>query len=206
MPSRTRAVAVERDRIEEGFDQADVVGREVRVKAVDRLGQHRVAEAVHDVRELGHDRRIDVRVIAVGDDEHVDARLDLAREFLEHEMLILHLGAELRRLEQALAVPHQRIDRRRADRNGRPVDNQPLVEERDRLGLRRAIGEHRRRVGEDHFLGVFDHPVMLGMEDVVHRGQADVLVDAAVAGDEVPVEQFVVVGAVGRPPRLSSRP
>ena len=36
-------------------------------------------------------------------------RLDLAREFLEHEMLILHLGAELGGLEQAFAVPDQRI-------------------------------------------------------------------------------------------------
>ena len=37
---------------------------------------------------------------------------------------------------------------------------------------------------------------MLGVEDVVHGGQADVLVDPAVTGDEVRVEQFVVVRRV----------
>ena len=37
---------------------------------------------------------------------------------------------------------------------------------------------------------------MLGMEHVVDRRQADVLVGAAVAGDEMRVEQFVVIIAV----------
>ena len=41
--------------------------------------------------------------------------------------------------------------------------------------------------------GVVDEPVMLGMEDVVDSGQADILVGAAVARDEVGVEQLVVV-------------
>ena len=36
-------------------------------------------------------------------------RLDLAGEFLEHEVLILHLGAELGGLEQAFAVPHEAL-------------------------------------------------------------------------------------------------
>jgi hypothetical protein len=36
--------------------------------------------------------------------------LDLARKLLEHEVLVLHLGAEFGRLEQALAIPNQRID------------------------------------------------------------------------------------------------
>ena len=43
---------------------------------------------------------------------------------------------------------------------------------------------------------MLDQPVVLGMEDVVDGGQADVLVDAAVAGDEVRVEQLVVVFGV----------
>ena len=42
-------------------------------------------------------------------------------------------------------------------------------------------------------LGVLDQPVVLGVEHMVDGGQADVFVDAAVAGDEVRVEQFVVV-------------
>ena len=58
---------------------------------------------------------------------------------------------------------------------------EPLVDEGEVVG------------GEDDFLGVLDQPVVLGMEDMVDGGQADILVDAAVAGDEVGVEQLVVV-------------
>ena len=52
----------------------------------------------------------------------------------------------------------------------------------------RSLGRQRRAV-----LGVLDQPVVLGMEHMVDRGQADVFVDATVAGDEVRVEQLVVV-------------
>ncbi|MNF85022.1 hypothetical protein D3C84_674070 [compost metagenome] len=40
---------------------------------------------------------------------------------------------------------------------------------------------------------MLNHPVVLGVEDMVHGGQANVLVDPAVASDVVRVEQFVVV-------------
>ena len=62
-----------------------------------------MAEAVNRVRELGHDRRIDVG--AGVEDEGVDHRLDAAGELFEHHVLVLHFGAEARGLEQALAVP-----------------------------------------------------------------------------------------------------
>ena len=42
---------------------------------------------------------------------------------------------------------------------------------------------------------LIDQPVVLGVEDRVDRGEADVLVHAAVAGDVVRVQQFVVVGS-----------
>ena len=45
-------------------------------------------------------------------------------------------------------------------------------------------------------LCLIDQPVVLGMEDRVDRSQADVFVRAAIAGDVVRVEQFVVVGQV----------
>ena len=77
------------------------------IEPVDLVEQHRVAEAVDHVRELGDDRRIELRREALGRQEHVDVRLDLARELLEHQVLVLHLGAELGGLEQALAVPLQ---------------------------------------------------------------------------------------------------
>ena len=62
------------------------------------------------MRELGDDRRIDGGIEPGRGKEDVDLRLNLARELLEHEVLVLHLGAELGRLEQALAVPLQRSD------------------------------------------------------------------------------------------------
>ena len=72
MVCATPVASNELDRIEERLDQADLVIGERRIEPVDRLGQHRVAEAVDDVRELGDDARIDVGVIAVGHDEEVD--------------------------------------------------------------------------------------------------------------------------------------
>ncbi len=105
-------------------------------------------------------------------------------------MLVLHFGAELGCLEQALAVPDQGVGigckghrvRRDGRRPGpRQIDVQPLVDEGHVLA------------GQHDFLGVLDQPVVLGVEDVVNGGQADVFVDAAVAGDEVRVEQLVVI-------------
>ena len=98
----------ELERVEEALDQPDAAVIEGGIEAVDRLGEHRVAEAIDDMRELGDDRRVERDVIAVRNQEHVDVRLDLAGKLFEHEMLILHLGAELGGLEQALAVPIER--------------------------------------------------------------------------------------------------
>ena len=163
------------------LDQPDLVIGERRIEPVDRLGQHRVAEAVDDVRELGDDARVDVGMVAVRHDEEVDVGLNLAGEVLEHEMLVLHLGAELGGLEQAFAVPDESGDLRPGCRQGGDIDGKPFVEEREVVAR------------EDDFLGVLDQPVVLGVEDVVDGGQADVLIGAAVAGDEVGVEQLVVV-------------
>ncbi len=146
-------------------------------KLVDRLGQHRVAEAIDDVRELGNDRGIDRGVEAIGHEEGVDRRLDLAREFLEHEVLVLHLGAELRGLEQALAVPDQRVNRRRRRSESPQRRRQPFVEEGQVAWSRSTT-----------VLGMLDQPVVLGVEDVMDRGEADILVGAAVASHEVRVQ------------------
>ena len=134
------------------------------------------------MRELRDDRRIEVDVIDLRRrEERIDHRLDGARELLEHEVLVLHLGAELRDLEQALAVPFKGGEVGRQTDDGR---QQPFVEEGDIARLRR--GDHR-------ILGLIDQPIMLGVEDRMHGGEADVLVHATVAGDVMRVEQFVVV-------------
>jgi hypothetical protein len=174
-----RPAVVVGERVEERLDQADVVGRAVGVGAVDRLVEHGVAEPVHGVGELRDDRRVEV-VLVAGED--VDLRLHLAGELLEHEVLVLHLGREARRLEEPLAVPDQAGGVRRDRGDGVA---QPLVQERHVAG---------RRVLDHPALDLLDHAVVLGVEDVVDRGQPDVLVAAAVAGDEVRVEHLVVVG------------
>ncbi|MND56423.1 hypothetical protein D3C80_475280 [compost metagenome] len=170
---RTRAVIelVERQRVEEGVDQPHGTVVEVRVEAVHRLGQHRVAEAVHHVGELRDDRRVDIGVIDLGwSEEDIHLRLDLAGELFEYQVLVLHLGGEACRLEQALAVPAA-------------VWQLPFGD------------EGRIVAGQHHFLDVVDHAVVFGVEHMVHGSQTDVLVAASVTGDEVGVQQFIVVGA-----------
>ena len=108
----------------------------------------------------------------------------LARELFEHEVLILHLGDEARRLEQALAV----------------------VPARGRVGRfpRRHFGRGQTECrGVNQGVDVGLQAVVLRVEHRVHRGQRDVLVAAAVAGDEVDAEQLVVVAC--RSPAAASR-
>ena len=190
------ATAGEGQRVEEGSDQAELrvaVHRgERRVEAVDGLCQHRVTEAVHHMGELGEDGRVDRGVVAIGCQELVDLRLDGAGELFEHQVLVLHLGAELGSLEQPLAVPYQRGDFGGRGGDGSDIIDQPLVEERHVAGSQQGV------------LGLLHQAVVLGVEHMVHGSQADVLVYPAVAGDVVGVEQFVVVGQVvaTRPHRL----
>ena len=104
-------------------------------------------------------------------------RLHLAGELLEHQVLVLHLGDEPGGLEQPLAVV-------------------PAIA---RWRCRPPLGERRTASlgGDDAVLMSLDEPVVLGVEDVVDGGQADVLVGPAVTGDEVRVEHLVVVRAGG---------
>ena len=105
----------------------------------------------------------------------VDRGLDLASELLEDQVLVLHLGHEPGGLEEALAVAPVR----RA--GGLPV--------------REGSGALGGGVALEDALDVVDHAVVLGVEHLVDGGQADVLVDPAVTGDEVGVQHLVVVGA-----------
>ena len=170
-------------RVEEAGEQRDVEGRAVGPGARDRLGQHRVAEAVGLVRELGEDGRIGValEVDAVAD-EHVDRRHQLARELLEHEMLILHLGDEAGRLEHALA----------------PIPSRARMDVTPCLRLRRRqqrVDEAANTIDAANLCG---QPVVLRVEDRVDRAQGDVLVAAPVAGHQMHVQQRRVVARVRR--------
>ena len=86
--------------------RSDLAGGEIGIEAIDGLEEHRVPEAIYRVRELGDDGRVDRRIVPFWGKECVDLRLDFAGELLEHQVLVLHLGGEFRRLEQALAIPH----------------------------------------------------------------------------------------------------
>ena len=89
------------------------------------------------------------------------------------------------------------VDRGRSHRDGGYVNGQPFVKEFDCLRLRCSVGQHFGGVGQCNVLGVLHEAVMLGVENVVNRGQADVLIHPSVAGDEMGVEQFVVVHQAG---------
>ena len=144
------------------------------VGAGDVVVEHRVAEAVDRMGELGLDGRVDVRAVDV---ERPDRGLHLACELLEHEVLVLHLGHEAGGLEEALAVPA--VGRL----GGRQL---PLRERRD-AACRGVSGEHA--------LDVVDQTIVLGMEHLMDRAERDVLVAATVTADEVRVQHLVVVGA-----------
>ena len=105
-------------RVQEPVEQVDVVVQRRtsrhRLRCVeprDRVGEHRVAEAVDRVGELGRDGRVDVGLVEREGLERVDPWLDLPGELLEHQVLVLHLRHEACSLEQALAVPAVRAER-----------------------------------------------------------------------------------------------
>ncbi len=108
------ATGREQERGGEGLDQTDGGdnglavgpndGRSVRIELELRhiLVEHGVAEAIDRIGELGDDGGVEMDV---GVAEQMDGGRYLARELLEHEVLVLRLGAELGSLEQALTVP-----------------------------------------------------------------------------------------------------
>ena len=113
--ARCIVIIVQGERIEEGLEQAELVTRrcrlerpgirdrvEVRVIAVDRLGQHRVSEAIDDLRKFGGDRGVNVRVMP---HKWVLQPGERGNELVEHDPVVLHLRAEPGSLEHALAVP-----------------------------------------------------------------------------------------------------
>ena len=106
--------------------------------------------------------------------ERPDGRLHLARELLEDRVLIFHLRDEACRLEKPLAVV--------------------VAGDSDGLPLRQRGDPGRRRVVGQRVVDVIDQPVVFGVEDLVDRGQRDVLVAAPVTTGEVRVEHLVVVG------------
>ena len=190
------AAGREGQRIEEGRDQAELligIGGirvadhvEVGIEAIDRLGQHRVAEAIDRVRELGHDRRVDVDVVDLGRREE---QVDRSAERCARTPRTPGAGTASRCRTSRPGTAARRSTRRRRSPIGRdrrrPGVEQPFVQERDVARCQQAHG----------VLGLLDQPVVLGVEDGVDGGQADVLVHAAVAGDVVRVEQLVVVGS-----------
>ena len=176
------------ERVEEGVNQAELliarhlgIGVDhvaVGIDTVNRLAQQRVPEPIDRVRELGHDRGIDLDVVRL---EFIDVRLDAACKVLEDKMLVLHLGPKSGGLEQVLAIPFTLLDAVGHIR----ARLQPLAHE-----CRIVV-----RFGQDHLLQVPDQPVVFRVENVMNGGQADILIPASVAGDVVGIEQLIVVVA-----------
>ncbi len=136
-------------------------------------------EAIDRMGKLRHNRRVDFG--AGIENEGVHHRLDAASKLFEHHVLVLHLGAEARGLEQAIAIPHPRI----------------LISH-----VRRgAIQEPRlhksgivQRFRSDRGLVRIDQAVVLGMEDGMNGRERNVFIAASVAGDKMRVQHLVVVG------------
>ena len=181
------------DRVQEGRDQIDVIGIIGRVIAIHAFVQHRMAKAIDRMGEFAKDGRVQHAVIVHKD---VHEGLHLAGKFLEDQMLILHLGHELGRLEQARAIPCQRFHR-----HGGQIDrrtqrrSQPFVQEFRRRQQVAGIRQNRPRIRKKDVLHQLNLTVVFGMEHVMHRGQGDVLVRAAITRDIVAIQQLVVIGA-----------
>ncbi|KFC68862.1 hypothetical protein FG93_03483 [Bosea sp. LC85] len=107
-----RAGCIEGNRIQEGIEQRDIrldgIAVRVELDHVDRVGEHRMPEAIDDMGEFGDDPGIDHR--GVGEHERIDVRRNGTRELLEDEVLIDHLGREPAGLEETLAIPDQCVE------------------------------------------------------------------------------------------------
>ena len=125
------------------------------------------------------------------------------REFIEHDAVVLHLGAESCGLEYACAVP---VEVQGVDRGSRRcLVGQRRIGDRERQTGPVGQGRHGRvepfvqgiQIGgiQQDALGHVNQPVMLAVEDAVDGGQRDVLVAPAVTADKMHAEQLVVIEA-----------
>ena len=190
-----RAVAGVREWIGEGLDKTNTVldrfaigielRRAIRVQFIARhlLIEHRVTETINGMGKFGEDARVK-RDIVVAED--VNVWRDLARELFENEMLILRLGAELGGLEKALAVPFVVGNLMTRDQGDRARQN-PILSKRDVAVVEFVL---------DQRFGFGGQAVVFGVEDLVNGREADVLVQATIAGNIVRVEQFIVVNSI----------
>ncbi|RDL46742.1 hypothetical protein BLJAPNOD_06401 [Ensifer sp. M14] len=173
---------VEDDRVQKCIDQTNFF-KGCRIVAelqhFDVLGEHRVTEAIDDLGKFLVDHRVDLD--RMREHERIDLRGDCADELFEDQVLIDHFGGEAGRLEEALTVPDQTG---KVGRQACNIDQQPFVEQRQI-----AFGQKCR-------LDLVDLAVVLAVEDGVGRGQRDVLVAAAVADDEMRVQQLIIVSEV----------
>ncbi|MNC00436.1 hypothetical protein D3C75_477650 [compost metagenome] len=87
-----------------------------------------MAEAVHHVRELGEDRRVDVG----GGREHkrIHCGLDGTAKLFKHQVLVFHFGGKATGLEQIFPIPHQSAGVG-GDLGDLVIGHQPLVDHRD---------------------------------------------------------------------------
>ena len=191
---RYSTVLVEFHRVQEGLNQthllcAHCTGVRIHhlvacIEAVHRFSEHGVPEAVHHMGKLCNDGWVQVG----GCRKHkgVDGRLHLAAELFKDQMLVLHFRHKSGSLEEALAIPVQGGYARRIGWN---------LRHRGQVGSQPFVDDGEASAGQDGLLVGLHQPVVLGVKHGVDSGQANVLIAAAVTGDVMPVQQFVVVGA-----------
>ena len=156
-----------------------------RIDGVDGLADGRVAEAEGDLRVFERDRRIDAGRVA---DEFLDARRHRARVLVDGRVLVFHFDDQLGRVEHLVGVPGDRAVGVQGSCRRRPVV--AGVDLPVRAAARESAAPSCSRRARRSSLEVLDLIVVLLVEDVVDRGQAEVLVHAAVTGDVVVADRL----------------
>ena len=205
----------------EGFDIAVFPGLlavDVGHRDLQLFGQHRVAKAEDRLGEFDAHVRMNVGRVRHEFGQQHRQRTDIV---VDGDVVVFAFGDQATGLEQIVAVPGNVIggidvdacdvedmgdaiavdivDPGHAIAVGSGVAG-PFVDIGRHFGVARSGSLHRCRFGEDRIHHVAGLQVVLFVEDVVHRRQADVFVGAAVTRNKVDVERIA-----GRGHRIGGR-
>ena len=171
-------------RVEKGLNQAEIARSQIRFQSGDSITQLGVTKAVDRVGELGNNTSI--KICRVGKHEWSNIWLDSTSKFLKNDMLILHLGGEFCRLEQAFTIPLQPSSESSqisiTGQSGRESNivseghTQPLVDT-----LQVTAAQNRELVG-------LKHTIMLAMKNTMDGREGDIFVTTTIAGHIVSIQ------------------
>ena len=214
MLARRIVIVIKSKGVQEGFEKSQLITRrgiierarirnriEIRIVTINRLGQHGMTKAIHDLRKLSRDRGVNVRVMR---NEGVLQTRQRRNEFIEDGSVILHLCTETSSLKDPLAVP---IEAKAVYRNAsrflmgqggifdRKWQSRPGVElPLSRRCIQPFIQIAQIPLVENLALRHRTQAIMLRVKNRMDRGERDILVTAAIATDKMCAEKLVVIG------------